>query len=723
MSGITSYGAYVPMYRLSREVIGKIWGGRAGGEKAVANYDEDSLTMAVEAGRDCLRGIDPKTIDLLYFASTTFPYREKQSAATIAVALDLKRDLLTVDFGNSLRSGTNAIQSALDAVNSGSAKRALVCAADMRLGHPMGGHEMSFGDGAAAFLIGDTDIAATVEGSYFLSNEFIDIWRTEEDKFVHSWEERFIREEGYFKVVPEAISAALNKYNLAAKDFTKFVSYSPDARQVNTVARQLGFDSKTQVQNPLWDKIGNTGVAQALISLVATIEEAKPGDKILLAGYGDGCDVFILNVTEQIENARKDKRGVKGHLEPKLTIKSYERYLRWRGLIDTQPPARPRFERPSAAALAVVADKSVMRRTLQDADLPVPEFVVADTETEVVSALERWPHAVLKLARGGYDGRGVFVVRSLDEASAVARPVLAAGGRFVIEPLLPLDAEMAVIVARRPGGESVVYDPVTTIQVDGMCSEVIAPALVSTDHRRAATELSLNQPAIAPLGEALPNTEIFRRLAHAMGLENRPGLADSDEALIRQMLDSDHPWLGSVTYERLERDTWARLAVTPGHRPNVDRPPDTPHGRLVLGPLAYRAAAPATDGFPLALLTRKQHLKFLNANYGGFTEHLPTEGVPTVHLDPTDAAARGIEAGDRVRVTSERGRLTLTAALSDDLQAGLAAIPFGWWNGHTPEGRSVNVLTNPTPPADGPGSAAFHDTWVEVERLAPDAGR
>ncbi|MCP5028023.1 MAG: 5-(carboxyamino)imidazole ribonucleotide synthase [Actinomycetia bacterium] len=151
--------------------------------------------------------------------------------------------------------------------------------------------------------------------------------------------------------------------------------------------------------------------------------------------------------------------------------------------------AEGRVLRPSAAALGVVADKSVMRRTLHDAGLPVPDFVIANDEAEVTAALGRWPQAVLKLTRGGYDGRGVFMVASVDEAMAVAGPVFAGGGRFVIEPLLHLDAEMAVIVARRPGGESVVYDPVTTVQVDGMCSEVIAPAQVSAQHRAAATDL------------------------------------------------------------------------------------------------------------------------------------------------------------------------------------------------------------------------------------------
>src|SRR4030042_957950 len=123
MVGITSYGAYIPFYRLGRMEIAKAWGGAVQpGEKAVANYDEDSITMAVEAAMDCTQGIDPKEIGGLYFASTTSPYREKQAAAIIAVAVDVGREVFTVDFATSLRSGPSAMRAAMDAVRAGSSR-------------------------------------------------------------------------------------------------------------------------------------------------------------------------------------------------------------------------------------------------------------------------------------------------------------------------------------------------------------------------------------------------------------------------------------------------------------------------------------------------------------------------------------------------------------------------------------------------------------------------
>ena len=137
MVGIISYGAYVPMWRIERSEIAQASGvGSMGGERAVASWDEDSLTMGVEAGLDCLMGIDPKTIDGLYFSTLSSPYKEKQASAIIASALDLRRDAYTIDFTTSTRTGTLAVKSAVDAVGSGNAKRVLVIASDCRRAMP-----------------------------------------------------------------------------------------------------------------------------------------------------------------------------------------------------------------------------------------------------------------------------------------------------------------------------------------------------------------------------------------------------------------------------------------------------------------------------------------------------------------------------------------------------------------------------------------------------------
>ena len=182
--------------------------------------------------------------------------------------------------------------------------------------------------------------------------------------------------------------------------------------------------------------------------------------------------------------------------------------------------------------------------------------------------------------------------------------------------------------------------------------------------------LALNPPAIEPVGQALPNTEIFRRLAQAMGLED-PALQDSDEVLVEQLLEGGHPWLAGIDLASLREASWQRLRVPKGHRPYVDDRPATDDGRLQLGRLEYRPGSEtitsdesASARYPLTLLSRKQHTRFLNANYGGFAKHLPTPAEPRIELHATDAALREIDEGTRVRVFNDRGALTLSATIS-----------------------------------------------------------
>jgi len=351
MLGIVSYGAYIPWHRLSRDEIGRAWGIPVPpGEKAVASYDEDSLTMAVAAAIECLKGVDTKTLDCVYFASTTFPYKEKQNATTLATVLDVNKTTFTLDVSNSLRGGTHAIKLSMDALQGGSANRVLVCTADMRAGYPNGEMELSLSDGAAALIIGDRDVVAEIEGYETIHNELIDIWRSDKDRYVRFWEDRFLREEGYGKVVTNAVSSILKKFGFTSKDFATVIFNAPDTRQLDMIAKKLNFDPKSQVQKSILGSLGNTGTALTPMSLVAALEEANAGERILVTSYGDGCDVLILKVTDQIENLHK-KLGIKKQIETKKTMRSYETYLRWREIIETEPAKRPPMEVPSAVAL------------------------------------------------------------------------------------------------------------------------------------------------------------------------------------------------------------------------------------------------------------------------------------------------------------------------------------------------------------------------------------
>ncbi len=334
MAGITSIGAYIPRYRMNHNTIfnavGFLGTFPTPGEKSVANHDEDTLTMAVAAGIDCIDGLKREGIDGLYLATTSEPYALRQNSAIVAVALDLQPNIRTADFIGSTKAGTTAILSACEAVQSGALSNVMVCASDCRLSKPGGPQEHLYGDGAAAVLLGNDGVIATFEGFYSVSYDFPDRWKAAGEKFEHAWEDRFIRDEGYVKMIPEAISGLLKKYNLNIKDFAKIAFPGIYAREHAAIVKRLGAES-SQIQDTLLDKVGDTGAASPLLMLVAALENAKPGDKILVASFGNGSDALYFQVTEGITKLG-DRRGVKKHLASKKELVSYEKYLAFRNL-------------------------------------------------------------------------------------------------------------------------------------------------------------------------------------------------------------------------------------------------------------------------------------------------------------------------------------------------------------------------------------------------------
>ena len=346
MAGIVSYGAYVPVFRLGKGSVG--W--ESPSERAIANFDEDSVTMAVAALRDALIGMDPSSIGALYFASTTQPYMEKQSATTVGWGANLRTELFTVDCTDSLRAGTNTLKLAMDAIIAGSAKRVAVVAADTRLAQPRSSFERTFGDGAAALIVGEDRPLATIEGQVSLSHEIMDTWRSADEDMVHAWEDRFRLEKGFIEALSESIAAGLQKFGTTMKDYAKVIFSAPDARAHREAARILGLEA-SQVQDALYGVMGHTGTAFPLMLLIAALEEAKPGERLLLASYGDGCDVFSLQVAED-KAQLAPRRGMKGHLAAKKILPNYELYLKWRGLHQPDPGVRrPPTPTPSATAL------------------------------------------------------------------------------------------------------------------------------------------------------------------------------------------------------------------------------------------------------------------------------------------------------------------------------------------------------------------------------------
>lgn len=357
MVGITAIGTYVPVYRLPRGEIARIWKTRGlGGARSVAKHDEDSLTMAVSAALDCLHAssLEP---DGVFFSSTTPPYREKQTASLLAAALDLAGETVTSDFTDSLRAGTIAMAQAADAVSSGSAKQVIVTASDCRMAFGKSDEEQIMGDAAAAVFIGSQNVIARIEDRLSRYSPMMDSWRQAGSAFTRTWENRFVVGEGYIKTMQRAVARIMDAQSLRPEDVSRVVFNAPDSRSHALLAKKLGFNADSQVQDPMIDAVGNTGTAGVFLMLAAALEAAKPGDRILLANYGDGADVLVLAVTDGIEafqTGMKKRRAVRKQIPI-----DYETYLKWRNLLQYKDASHPE-SRPTSLVCAWREQKSIL---------------------------------------------------------------------------------------------------------------------------------------------------------------------------------------------------------------------------------------------------------------------------------------------------------------------------------------------------------------------------
>ena len=245
MVGIVAYGAYVPRLRLQRQAVydANKWfaaglRGLAKGERSMANWDEDSITMAVEASRDCLTSHEATDVRSLYFASTTHPFKDRQNAGVIGTALSIEQNLLASDVGGSLKAGTSALIAGLNASKNGGGP-ALVAASDKRMARVASSNELNYGDGAAALLCGTENVIAKLVGHHSVSMDFVDHFRGDESDFDYGWEERWIRDEGYSKIVPPAIKAGARRLQAQGQRHHPLHHAEPDAGRAEADGQDL----------------------------------------------------------------------------------------------------------------------------------------------------------------------------------------------------------------------------------------------------------------------------------------------------------------------------------------------------------------------------------------------------------------------------------------------------------------------------------------------------
>ncbi len=336
--GIVGYGAYVPRFRLPASEVSRVWTEGATGtpikEKAVPGLDEDVATMSIEAARNALAraGIDPQAIRAVWVGSESHPYAVKPTSTIVAEAIGAVPHVQAADWQFACKAGTEAMQAAIGFVGSGMAQYALCIGMDTAQGRPGDALEYTAGAGGAAYLIGPAEEAlAVVEGSYSFVTDTPDFWRRQYEKYPEHGQ-RFTGEPAYFKHVTSAGETLMKLLGTTPKDYKYFIPHQPNVKFPQRAAKLLGFTGEQLKTGLLVDVIGNTYAGASLIGLTAVLDEAQPGDNILLVSFGSGAgsDAFHIRVTDKIVGKPSLAPKTQAYIARRKQI-DYATYARYRG--------------------------------------------------------------------------------------------------------------------------------------------------------------------------------------------------------------------------------------------------------------------------------------------------------------------------------------------------------------------------------------------------------
>ncbi len=352
--GIHGFGAYIPQTRLQRAAIhaanGWFAGGLRGlakGEKAAASWDEDPITMAVEAARD-LFADRRRELDSITLASTTHVFADRQNAGVIKEALNLSDATGALDAGGSQRCGTSSLIVACDAAAAG--KVTLHLSAERSIPAPASEREMVAGDAAAAILVGPGAGLARLIGSHSVTADFVDHFRESGEDASYDWEARWVRDEGYGKIMAPAIVAGLAKFGIGGDAITRLIVPIAVRGVPEMLAKAAGI-SADAITDDLGATVGHSGAAHPALMLAHALETASPGDKLLLVAFGQGCDMLLFEATDAVASARP-RLCVSGWLARRTESTNYMKYLFHRGQIALE--RGPRAEHDSKTALTAL---------------------------------------------------------------------------------------------------------------------------------------------------------------------------------------------------------------------------------------------------------------------------------------------------------------------------------------------------------------------------------
>jgi len=348
--GILSAGGYLPRLRLDRAAVaaGHRWmapglKALARGTRSMANWDEDVVTMAVEAGRSalaCTEGMRPGRLTL---ASTTLPFADRLNSSVVGAALGLAPEAAATDAAGSLRAGSSAL---LRVLQDRSQSSELVIASERRMPTPASAAELTYGDGAAAMLVGWGNPLAVALSRATETWDFVDHYRESGHGGEGGWEERWVRDEGFLKLVPPVVRRALAAAGIDADAVDRFVMPSALQRVDQAVAKKAGIRPEA-VTDSLFEQCGNTGAAHALLMLARELADAPAGRRIVLVQFGNGCDVLVLETTGLRAPAVSSSWLAAGRVDS-----SYLKYLSFTGQIKLEWGMRAEMDNKSALSAA-----------------------------------------------------------------------------------------------------------------------------------------------------------------------------------------------------------------------------------------------------------------------------------------------------------------------------------------------------------------------------------
>ena len=338
--GIIGYGAYVPRYRLPATEISRIWHGglklEPVQEKTVPGIDEDVITMSVEASRNALAraGVNPDQIRAVWVGSESHPYAVKPTSTIVAEALGITPYTQAADFEFACKAGSEAMVAAMALVGSGMGKYGLAIGMDTAQGKPGDALEYTSAAGGAAYLIGPANESiAVIEGALSFVTDTPDFWRRENQKYPEHGG-RFTGQPAYFKHITHAVSELLDELGKTPQDYAAVIFHQPNTKFPQRAARELGFTPQQLEVGLLSPRIGNTYAGSSLIGLSAVLDQAQPGDWILMASFGSGAgsDAISMQVTEKILDRREKALSTEDYIQRRTEI-DYAQYLRMRGKI------------------------------------------------------------------------------------------------------------------------------------------------------------------------------------------------------------------------------------------------------------------------------------------------------------------------------------------------------------------------------------------------------